>query len=139
MLLFVYGSLKEGFPNFHANRGRRLPGRYRTAVPYPFYLAGGTLPCLLPQPGRGLHVVGQLFEVEDRQLAVMDALERVGEPGGYMRARIDVLPIDDTGRPLSPAQPAFAYVQEEARLEAGRAHVGPIAEHTLEHAQSLNW
>ena len=49
-LLFVYGSLKEGFPNFHVNKGRRVPGTYRTVQPYPLFLANGQLPCLLDAP-----------------------------------------------------------------------------------------
>ena len=42
--LFVYGSLKEGFPNFHVNQGRRVPGEFRTVRPHPLYLVGGRLP-----------------------------------------------------------------------------------------------
>jgi len=95
MLLFVYGSLKEGFPNHHVNRGRRVPGVFRTVQPYPLYLADGVLPCLLARPGAGLRVQGQLFEVAEDDLAAMDALERVGEPGGYARITIEVEPAGD--------------------------------------------
>lgn len=148
MLLFVYGSLKEGFPNHHVNRGRRVPGAFRTAQPYPLYLADGVLPCLLPRPHSGHRVHGQLFEVDDADLAAMDALERVGEPGGYARIAIEVEPVrDDAAAGGAPAQPepehrtvtAYVYVQSEARLQAGGAHVGPLAEYTPEHARSLRW
>lgn len=135
-LLFVYGSLKEGFPNFHVNKGTRLPGSYRTVHAHPLFLAEGVLPCLLNTPGRGHQVVGQLFEVGDAELAAMDRLERVGEPGGYDRVTIDVEPNDD-GRagPLS----VFVYVQHESRLAAAGPHLGPFAEYTHEHAKSLRW
>ena len=137
-LLFVYGSLKEGFPNFHVNKGRRLPGTFRTSVPYPLFLARGVLPCLLPRPGVGLHVLGQLFEVDDAQLAAIDALERVGEPGGYARIEIEVVPAADA-LPSATPRPAFVYVQHEGRLRGGPGDVGPIAEYTLEHARLLRW
>jgi len=33
--VFVCGTLKDGFPNFHVNRGRRVPGEYRAEQRYP--------------------------------------------------------------------------------------------------------
>lgn len=154
MLLFVYGSLKEGFPNHHVNRGRRMPGTFRTVVPYPFFLADGVLPCLLPSPGSGHHVLGQLFEVGEPELAAMDLLERVGEPGGYARHTIEVEPVDAAAVSAAAAFPgaaggtaetgsrpvtAFVYVQSDSRLANGGQHIGPIAEYTPEHARSLRW
>lgn len=135
-LLFVYGSLKEGFPNFHVNRGRRRPGAWRTTAPYPLWLADGVLPCLLARPGEGLPVTGQLFEVGDAELAAMDALERVGKPGGYVRTTIEVHAI---GEPDAPPLTAFVYVQDERRLAPGGAHLGPLDEYLPEHARSLRW
>jgi gamma-glutamylaminecyclotransferase len=134
-LLFVYGSLKEGFPNHPVNRGRRVPGEYRTAQAYPLYLVESVLPCLFLRPGEGLPVQGQLFEVDDAALAAMDALERIGEPGGYQRITVDVLPIDTPER----LTPAFVYVQDAALLDRGGPHPGPLAEYTMEHAKALRW
>ncbi|MFO1219468.1 MAG: gamma-glutamylcyclotransferase family protein [Burkholderiaceae bacterium] len=135
-LLFVYGSLKQGFPNFHVNKGRRVPGEFRTVQAHPLYLANGHLPCLLPLPGQGHRVLGQLFEVNVEELAAMDALERVGEPGGYERATIDVVPADE---PQARAVQAFVYMQSRTRLDVPGTHVGPLAEYTLEHAKGLRW
>ncbi len=134
--LFVYGSLKEGFPNFHVNKGRRRPGEFHTLHPYPLYLIGGRLPCLLPALGEGLQVHGQLFEVSSEELALMDRLERVGQPGGYLREVIDV---QDRADPTSTSIPAFVYLQTRAMLEAPGTHLGPLACYTLEHAKSLRW
>lgn len=134
--LFVYGSLKEGFPNFHVNQGRRLPGEFRTRQPYPLYLVGGRLPCLLPAPGQGLPVQGQLFEVSPEALSRMDALERVGQPGGYTRGLIEVQRID---APAPEAISAYVYLQSHAQLQAEGTHLGPLALYTLEHARSLRW
>jgi gamma-glutamylaminecyclotransferase len=135
--LFVYGSLKEGFPNFHVNRGRRLAGQVRTLLPHPLHLVNGRLPCLLPLPGQGLQVAGQLFAVDDAALADMDALERVGRPGGYQRIVIAVQRCDGDG--THAAQDAWVYVQDPALLDAAGSHEGPLAEYTTEHARKLRW
>lgn len=134
-LLFVYGSLKEGFPNHPVNRGRRVPGAYRTAQAYPLHLVDAVLPCLFLQPGAGLPVRGELFEVDDAALAAMDALERIGEPGGYQRVRIEVAPLDAPAHTTE----AFVYVQDPALLQRGGPHPGPLAEYTSEHAKALRW
>src|SRR5438132_9604523 len=85
-LVFVFGTLKEGFPNFSPNRGTRIPGEFRTRVAYPLYLVGERhSPWLIDEPGQGLHVTGQIFRVNPQALAAMDALERVSEPDGYRR------------------------------------------------------
>ncbi len=132
--LFVYGSLKEGFPNFHVNRGTRVGGHWRTAEPHPLHLHRNRLPCLLPLPGQGLHVRGQLFAVGPAELAAMDALERVGEPGGYARVPLEVV-AEDGGERLT----AWAYVQDPALLQDDGEHPGPLAEYTPEHALRLHW
>ncbi|MBX3609704.1 MAG: gamma-glutamylcyclotransferase [Hydrogenophaga sp.] len=134
-LLFVYGSLKQDYPNHPVNRGRRVPGEYRTAQAYPMHLIDSVLPCLFLQPGQGLPVSGQLFEVNADALAAMDALERVGEPGGYQRVTIDVVASDGSGA----LTPAFAYVQDAALLQRGGPHPGPLADYTPEHARALRW
>jgi gamma-glutamylaminecyclotransferase len=105
--LFVYGSPKQGVPNAQLNTGRRRPGRFCTRERLPFFLVGaGHLPCLVLQPGQGLQVVGQLFEVNATDLAAMDRLERVDDPLGYRRVRIGVEQIDD-----GSVFDAFVYVQ----------------------------
>jgi gamma-glutamylaminecyclotransferase len=134
-LLFVYGSLKQGFPNAHVNTGRRVPGNFRTLQRLPFYLAGaGRLPCLMLQPGHGLQVSGQLFEVDAADVAAMDRLERVGEPQGYRRVRIEVQEVDD-GHVIE----ADVYVQQASRLDPSNALIGPLAEYTLEQSRHLRW
>jgi hypothetical protein len=39
-LLFVYGTLKQGFGNHHINAGTRVPGDYVTAQPHGVYIVG---------------------------------------------------------------------------------------------------
>lgn len=137
-MLFVYGSLKEGFPNFHVNQGQRVSGEFRTVQRYPLYLIAGRLPCLVNAPGEGLRVQGQLFEVSPDALARMDVLERIGQPGGYQREPIAVQGIAATAPEPQPVS-AFVYLQSRAVLDTTGQHLGPLALYTLEHARSLRW
>ena len=69
-------------------------------------------------------------------LARMDALERVGQPGGYRRELIEVQAMDPAAPdPLS----AYVYLQSPAMLDLAGDHLGPLALYTLEHARSLRW
>jgi gamma-glutamylaminecyclotransferase len=134
-LLFVYGSLKQGYPNAHVNRGTRVPGNYRTAQPHPFYLAHVGLPCLLPATGQGFQVLGELYRVNDADLAAMDVLEEVGLPGGYERVVIDIEACE--GSPAAPIS-AWAYLQDPALIAAPGLHLGPLDCYTHEHARWLD-
>jgi gamma-glutamylaminecyclotransferase len=141
-LLFVYGSLKQGYPNAHINQGERIPGVFRTALPHRFYLAKGTLPCLLPANGEGFQVRGELYRVDDSALARMDVLEEIGQPGGYERVVIDVERCDagtETDRSPLQRERAFVYLQSPDRLAGPGPHVGPLDFYTLEHALWLDW
>lgn len=130
--VFVFGTLKEGFPNFGTNRGRRVPGRFRTLQRLPLYLVGVRhVPWLLDAPGQGQQVAGQVFEVDADTLAAMDRLERIAEPDGYRRVLIDV--VDD--RPGAPAPGAvYAYLKPAQQLLADLPRLGPLDEYTLAHA-----
>jgi gamma-glutamylaminecyclotransferase len=127
--VFVYGTLKEGFRNFHVNRGTRLPGEFVTEQAFPLYVIGEFgLPWLVHQPGQGHHVTGQVFEVDDEALAAMDVLERVNDRNWYTPRALTVRPIGG-GEPLQ----ALAYFGSSARLAADIVHHGPLAEYTDVH------
>ncbi len=136
-MLFVYGSLKQGFANEHVNSGRRLPGRYRTHERHALYLLGaGEVPCLVVPSGVGHQVVGELYEVDDDHLRRMDRLERLGEPQGYERAEIAVERFDvASSAPLR----ALVYVRREAAIAADVARIGPLPEYLQEHAVRFHW
>ena len=107
-----------------------------TARPCALYLINGQLPCLMPALAGGVQVSGQLFEVSPAELAAMDALERVGEPGGYARTMIELERVDlDAVQHLQ----AFVYAQDASQLQRKGTHVGPLTEYTLEHAKALHW
>ncbi|MBV9891958.1 MAG: gamma-glutamylcyclotransferase [Rhizobacter sp.] len=136
-VLFVYGSLKQGFANEHVNSGRRLPGRYRTRERHALYLLGpGEVPCLVVPSGVGHQVVGELYEVDDDDLRRMDRLERLGEPQGYERVEIVVERFE-----VSPSVllRALVYVRQEASIAAEVERVGPLPEYRQEHAGRFHW
>lgn len=131
-LVFVFGTLKEGFPNFATNRGSRRPGTFKTTQRYPFYLVGERFsPWLLDDAGEGEQVVGQVYEVDQETLEAMDLLERVSEPDGYRRVLLEVASDGPDGACVLKA---FAYLKQAGHFIAAEARYGPFSEYTLEHA-----
>ncbi len=139
--LFVYGTLKSGFPNFHLNAGTRVPGEFRTALRFPLYIATADhIPWLVNQPGVGEHVKGELYEVDDAALAQMDVLERIGEPLWYARCDIEVQPVHPVqiektvgAAPAAPLR-AQVYFGAAERIAQDVVHAGPLAVYTHAHA-----
>jgi len=90
-LVFVYGTLKRGFPNHDLLRRARAAGEARTRERFPLAVVGSWfVPALLDRPGEGHCVRGELYAVDPPTLAALDELEGVGEPDGYDRRRIEV-------------------------------------------------
>jgi gamma-glutamylaminecyclotransferase len=127
--VFVYGTLKQGFRNFHVNRGTRVPGEFVTEQAFALYVIGEFgLPWLVHEPGRGHRVSGQVFEVNDEALAAMDALERVDEAGWYTRRALVVRPVVG-----GEALQVLTYFGSVSRLTTDLVHHGPLAEYTEAH------
>ena len=137
-LLFVYGSLKQGFANAHVNTGRRVAGRFRTRDPFVLCLHGdGEVPCLLLSPaGEGHQVFGELYEVTPDDLARMDLLERVGDADGYERVDIAVERVDG---PAPAASRVQAYVKQAALVPASDRRTEALREYLPEHAARFHW
>jgi gamma-glutamylaminecyclotransferase len=131
--VFVFGTLKQGFPNFATNTGARVPGEYATLLPHPLYLVGERhSPWMLAQPGAGLPVQGQVFEVDGAALQRMDALERIDAADGYRRV---LLAVQRTDSPAAPSTvEVWAYLKPPEQLSASDIRVGPLACYTLAHA-----
>lgn len=131
-LVFVFGTLKEGFPNFATNQGHRRPGEFVTIERFPLYLIGERMsPWMIAKPGEGFQVRGQLFTVSATALSAMDALERIHEPDGYRRLKIAVASVADDEREVLDV---FAYLKPADQFEIGMVKKGPLACYELSDA-----
>jgi gamma-glutamylaminecyclotransferase len=104
---FVFGTLKVGFPLHERALGdtARICD-CRTVERFPMFVAGPWFaPMMMNEPGRGLHVRGELYEVDDARLTTIDRLESVGKPGNF-RLLIQVEALDGKA-----AWPAFASMK----------------------------
>jgi gamma-glutamylaminecyclotransferase len=130
VLAFVYGTLKEGFPNFRLNFGRRVGGTFRTRLPFPLYVVKlpneERAPWLVNAPGQGYKVFGQVFEIEPNNIAALDTFEGVDRPDGYVRVEIE---LEAMGDPHTLAR-AFVYMKKEHELARCLSKEGPFEEYT---------
>src|SRR5215207_8452034 len=81
--VFVFGTLKAGFPlHSGALSNAAYRGPYRTAERFPMFVAGEWFaPMMMNEPGSGHHVLGELYDVENWRLTLIDELESIGIPG----------------------------------------------------------
>ena len=129
--IFVFGTLKSGFPNYHYNQARQIDARFATAQAYPFYLVGPRfMPWLIDDPGQGLVVQGEVYRADNNQLQLMDQLEQVGQPGGYQRKMITVKNLDS-----GELEKVFAYLKPAAQLNPALIKLGPLSVYLPEHAR----
>ena len=124
-LVFVYGTLKRGFPNHEAFMGgAELVGVYETTDTYPLLVAGPWFsPVLVNRKGEGKQVVGEVYRVDREGLEAMDRLESTHEPRGYRRRRISVRPLEGGEGVLE----VFAYLKEPEHV--GETHSEPLREY----------
>ena len=128
--IFVFGTLKEGFPNFKTNKGIRFRGDFETKDRYPLYLVGERFsPWLVLQSGNGHPVKGQVFEVSDDVLAEMDALERITAVDGYRKISIPVICLG-SGEEIY----VLAYGKPPEMLQGVEVMQELAGEYGLEHA-----
>ena len=128
--VFVFGTLKEGFPNYKINKGSRLEGSYLTKNRYPLYLIGKRFsPWLMLDKGKGHNVRGQVFTVNDATLAEMDKLERINELDGYRRIEMTVIS-EKSGEELV----VFAYGKPVEQLDSFDIKQELNGEYKLEHS-----
>ena len=128
--VFVFGTLKEGFPNSRTNKGSRVAGEFFTINRYPLYLVGERYsPWLVLSEGEGFQVRGQVFTVDEATLGDMDRLERIHQADGYRRVQVQVFS-ESTNEEMQ----VFVYVKPPRQLEGMLVQLGPIAEYELEHA-----
>ena len=128
--IFVYGTLKRGYPNNPLLEGSEFRGE---AVTVPAYkMVATSFPVIMPDPS-GKPVAGEIFTVDDATLARLDQLEREGR--SYDRVMIDAaLPLSN-GKRL-PTR-VFIYVGREDRFGEMFAR-GPLYKQANERGE-LYW
>lgn len=121
--IFVYGTLKRGFANHALLHNATFLGEARTRTAYPMVVHGtGFSVVIIPEPGIGHRVVGEVWEVDDAQLAQLDKLESTHLPTGYRREPIEV--------EMGPeAAVAIAFVYFKPRDRVGVIHTEPHADY----------
>ena len=97
--LFVYGTLKQGFPNYLEWLGDPIKGRYKVERGFRLQLVGRRLaPCLYRDHSIKSSVYGELYRVSSASnWVILDKLERTDEKDGYSREIITLInEIDQT-------------------------------------------
>ena len=88
MRIFAFGTLKKGFPlHAHGLNDAVFLGNCRTVERFPMLIAGSWFaPMMLDLPGTGFRVKGELYDIAESQLPLLDALESVGLPGNFRKS-----------------------------------------------------
>jgi len=84
--LFVYGTLKRNFSNYHLLKTSQYLGTGYTKEKYAMYESG------IPFVVKGepvSHIYGELYEVDDMTLYRLDKLE--GHPSWYCREQVEIM------------------------------------------------
>jgi len=93
--LFVYGTLKRGYCRAHALAGQRFLGTARTTSKYRLYDCGDYPGLVRAADGkRGRSIVGELWNIDESCLPVLDEMEGVSA-GLYERAAVHLQPPHD--------------------------------------------
>ena len=117
--IFVYGTLKRGFPN-HVGAMTDLfcLGRFRTVEAFPLVVGGEWFsPYLIDEPGEGHRVFGEVFEANDEAFDALDRIEGTHLPGGYRRISIVIEDVDG-GAPFQ----AWTYVKDRKTIRGIRTN-----------------
>jgi gamma-glutamylaminecyclotransferase len=121
--ILAVGTLKRGFPLHEEGLSNaRYLGEYRTRQRFPMIIAGPwSAPMVFDQPGTGLHIKGELYEISQASLARLDALESVGQPGNE-RPVVEV-------EPLGPGHACHAIVFVKSPELASPIHSGYLEDY----------
>ena len=138
-LVFVYGTLKRGFPNsVHMPSRATFLFPATTSQAYPLVVGAGRnrIPFLLDRPGSGRPVRGEVYAVDDDTLRLLDDFEGTGW-GFYKRREIEVVPEStDEKQEAQDTAMAGAYFRGGG---GGRWHEDELAqlEHLAEYTPAL--
>ena len=83
MYVFVYGTLKKGFENEHFLSSAKFIGKGITKSKFPMVSIIKAYPYVINDEGYGHNIQGEVYEIDDKILKRLDALE--GYPEHYDR------------------------------------------------------
>lgn len=112
-LVFVYGTLKKGQPNYFrlidsSNGHAEFITCARTVEPYPLVITGEcNIPFLLNVPGSGQRVYGEIYSVDQKMLEFLDWFEEC--PDWYQRTLIQLEILKGNGK--TEVEEAFVYTK----------------------------
>lgn len=113
--IFVYGTLKRGFPNYSQERlGRFYMSRCKTVNCYLLVIADEYYVPVLLLDGKDMtaeQISGELYQVDQKTLSWLDQLEGIGQAKGYKRIEIEIL--TDRGE----VKIAEAYMKDKKDLD----------------------
>jgi gamma-glutamylaminecyclotransferase len=114
--LFAFGTLKRGFALHDRGLDRaEYRGLVKTRKPYPMLIAGRWFaPMMFDEPGRGLIVKGELYQINEPTLRNLDLLESIGKPGNF-RGLIEL-------EPVAGGEPCVAFTYFKSRILAKLTH-----------------
>lgn len=140
-LIFTYGTLKRGFPNHRlllSISAALVSGRCSTSLPHPLVVGPNGVPFLLPLPGRGRRVSGEIYSLSSANaLAAVDDLEGVGA-GHYERMPIKVISEEGRQEEEREVMAYFAHKSYAGRMwrRCGE-EAGAIGEYTAADAAAF--
>ena len=125
--VFVYGTLKRGFPNYEVGMvDAQFICRARSVDAFPLVIGGRWFtPYLIDEQGSGHRVFGDLFRVTAERLDFLDSFESVHLPNGYKRREIEVE--TESG---NLTQTAWAYLKDREAIEGIQS--SPMEEYPLD-------
>ncbi|GMI63900.1 hypothetical protein like AT5G46720 [Hibiscus trionum] len=131
VLIFTYGTLKQGHGNHHLmqdlmhQKDAVFLGSHLTHQPHPLVIGPHGIPYLINLPGHGHRVKGELYSVSAPGLVRLDQLEgtRIGH---YERLPIQVCREEDEKGVVVAAEAYFAHRSFGERLWERKGKVGLI-------------
>ncbi|MEF0942467.1 gamma-glutamylcyclotransferase family protein [Rhizobium sp. BR 362] len=114
--LFAFGTLKRGCSLHERGLARaQYRGLFKTRRPYPMLIAGRWFaPMMFDEPGNGMIVRGELYDVDDQTLRHLDLMELIGKPG-HFRGLIEL-------EPVAGGDSCIAFAYFKSRSLAKRIH-----------------
>ena len=113
--MFVYGTLKRGHQRNHVLADQTFVGKATTAADYRMVDLGSYPGLTEVDPGTGVQVRGEIYQVDRACLQQLDQIEAV-DAGLYERREIRLNPLEepklprDRGLPVNHSTEAYFYL-----------------------------